>query len=94
VARAVGPVLPSASGGGAAWQIIGILPAHPIITGPVAAAATGRFWPQIYQAIDQLESAGVLEAVSESRRNRSCVAAGLLELLEGLESAEPPPHSK
>ena len=65
----------------AAWRIIEILPVHPIITAPVAAAATARSKPQVYQALGQLETAGVLEPVSAWRRNRSWQAAGLPDLL-------------
>lgn len=58
------------------------------MTAPVAAAATGRSRPQVYQAIGQLETAGVLIPVSASRRNRSWEADGLLDLLERLEAGQ------
>jgi Fic family protein len=74
----------------AAWKVIDILPAHPMITAPVAAAATGRSKPQIYEALRQLEAAGVLMPLSESQRNRSWEAVGLLDLLAGLESGQRP----
>ena len=74
----------------AAWAVIGVLPAHPVITAPVAAAATGRAKAAIHQAVKQLEGCGVLELLSESKRNRSWEAVGLLELLEGLESGMAP----
>lgn len=74
----------------AAWAVIGILPAHPLITAPVAAAAIGRSKPPIYQAIRELESAGVLLPLSESRRNQSWEAVGLLDLLAGLEAGQLP----
>ncbi|HET9985753.1 MAG TPA: Fic family protein [Longimicrobiales bacterium] len=74
----------------AAWAIIDVLPAHPTITAPVASAATGRSKPQTYQALETLERAGVLVPLSENRRNRSWEAAGLLDLLAGLESGERP----
>lgn len=70
----------------AAWAVIDVLPAHPVITAPVAAAATGRAKAAIHQAVRQLGECGVLRAVSRSKRNRSWEATGLLELLEGLES--------
>jgi len=69
----------------AAWAVIDVLPAHPVITAPVAAAVTGRAKAAIHQAIKQLTECGVLEPLSESKRNRSWEAVGLLELLEGLE---------
>lgn len=74
----------------AAWAVIDVLPAHPIITAPVAAAATGRAKPRIYQALASLEDAGVLIPLTKKRRNRSWEADGLLSLLEGLEAGEPP----
>jgi Fic family protein len=74
----------------AAWAIIETLPAYPIITGPVAAAATGRSKPQIYQGLSQLEEAGVLEPLSTGRRNRSWEAIGLLDLLARLETGRRP----
>ena len=74
----------------AAWAVIEILPAHPVITAPVAAAATGRAKSAIHQALAELEEAGVMEAVSASRRNRSWEAAGLMELLAALERGDLP----
>jgi Fic family protein len=75
--------------GAAAWAIIDVLPGHPIITAPVAAVATDRSKPQIYQGLAQLESAGVLVPLSSGKRNQSWEAVGLLELLSGLEAGEP-----
>jgi len=74
----------------AAWAVIGVLPAYPVITAPVAAAATGRAKAAIHQAIRQLSDSGVLIPISDSKRNRSWEAVGLLDLLEGLEAAKPP----
>ncbi len=74
----------------AAWAVIEVLPAHPVITAPVAAAVTGRSKAAIHQAIRQLTECGVLEPLSESKRNRSWEAVGLLDLLEGMESGRPP----
>jgi Fic family protein len=74
----------------AAWAIIDVLPAHPVITAPVATAATQRAKSAIHHAIAALEEAGVLEPLSQSRRNRSWEAAGLLDLLESLERGELP----
>jgi len=70
----------------AAWVVIDVLPAHPIVTVPVAVGATGRTKPAIAKAIEQLVKAGVLISLSESKRNRSWEAAGLLDLLADLES--------
>jgi Fic family protein len=74
----------------AAWKVIDVLPTHPLITAPVAAAATRRSKPQIYEALGQLQSAGVLVPLSERQRNRSWEAVGLLDLLAGLESGQLP----
>lgn len=79
--------------GAAAWAVIEILPAHPMITAPVAAAATGRSRAPIYQALRELEAAGVLVPLSASRRNQSWEAAGLFGLLAGLEAGQLPPTS-
>lgn len=72
--------------GATAWAVIDVLPAHPIITGPVATAATARSKGAVYEALAQLQDAGVLIPLSQSSRNQSWEAAGLLELLEGLEA--------
>ena len=74
----------------AAWALIDVLPAYPVITDPVAAAVSGRSKPQVYEAIAQLQDAGVLLPLSATRRNRSWEAAGLLDLLERLEAGELP----
>jgi Fic family protein len=72
----------------AAWTIIDVLPAHPIVTVPVAVAATGRTRPAVTNGIDELEAAGILIRLSASRRNRAWDAEGLLDLVVGLESGE------
>jgi len=78
----------------AAWALIDVLPAHPLITAPVAAVATDRSKPPTYQAIRELEAAGVLQPLSASRRNQTWEAVGLLDILAGLEAGRflnPPP---
>jgi Fic family protein len=74
----------------AAWAIIDVLPSHPVITAPVATAVTGRAKSAIHQAIEHLSDCGVLEPVSQSKRNRSWEVQGLLDLLEGLDAGEMP----
>jgi hypothetical protein len=74
----------------AAWAVIDVLPAHPMITAPVATAATGRATSQVYQALDQLEAAGVLEPLSAARRNQTWEAVSLLDLIAGLEAGDLP----
>ena len=70
----------------AVWATIDVLPAHPIVTVPVAVAATKRTKPAVANAITELEAAGVLEKLGESKRNRAWEAVGLLDLVVGLES--------
>jgi Fic family protein len=71
-----------------AWALIDILPGYPVINAPVAAAVTARAKPRIYEALEQLEKAGVVAPLSASKRNRSWEAVGLLDLLEALEAGE------
>jgi len=70
----------------AAWSLIAALPAHPIVTVPVAVAATQRTKPAVANAIDQMEAAGILVRFTESARNRAWEAEGLLDLIVGLEA--------
>lgn len=74
----------------AAWAVIDVLPAHPVISASVAAAATGRAPSAIHQAIGSLEAAGILLPLSQSKRNRSWEPVGLLDLLTDLEAGELP----
>lgn len=76
-----------------AWAIIDLLPAHPMISAPVAAAVTERAKSRVYEAIEQLVRAGVLLPLSEGRRNRWWEAVGLLELIAQLEAGQLPPGS-
>ncbi len=71
----------------AAWAIIDVLPAHPVVTVQIAMAATNRTRPAIVNAVQQLTEAGVLAPLSESEKNRAWEAADLLELIAGLEEA-------
>ncbi len=64
-----------------------VLPAHPIISASVATASTGRSSPRVYEAIEQLTSAGVLIPLSSGKRNRWWEAEGMIELIEGVESS-------
>jgi Fic family protein len=70
----------------AAWAVIDVLPAHPVITVPVGVAATARTKPAITNAVDELVGAGILVPLGESRRNRAWEAEGLLDLVTGLEA--------
>ena len=73
----------------AAWTVIAVLPAHPVITVPVTVAATGRTKPAATNAVGQLVTAGVLIPLGDSKRNRAWEAVGLLDLIEALEAGEP-----
>ena len=70
----------------AAWAIIDVLPAHPVLTVPVAVAATKRTKPAVTNGVDELERVGVLDRLGESTRNRAWEADGLLDLIVSLES--------
>jgi len=72
-----------------AWPIIDLLPAHPIISGPVVGAALSRTKMAVNRAIAQLVAAGVLTPLSESKRNRQWEAVGLLDLSAELETLGP-----
>jgi Fic family protein len=74
----------------AAWAVIEVLPAHPVLTAAVARAATGRAKAAVHAALDQLAAAGVLLPLSGGRRNRSWEAGGLLDLIADLEAGERP----
>ncbi|MEO8575837.1 MAG: Fic family protein [Gemmatimonadales bacterium] len=73
-----------------AWKLIEALPAHPMITAPVAAAAIDVSRPVVYNAIQHLQTAGVLIPLSEGARNQSWEAAGLFDLLARLEAGDLP----
>ena len=77
-----------------AWAIIDLLPAHPMISAPVAAAVTERAKSRVYEGIEQLVGAGVLLPVSEGRRNRWWEAEGLLGLIARLEAGALPPDAR
>ena len=76
--------------GAAAWALIDILVAHPIISAPVATAVTGRAKAAIYQAIEQLQVAGVLLPLTRGARNQAWEVEGMLALIERLESGQLP----
>ncbi len=77
----------------AAWAIIDVLPAHPIITAAIAGAVTGRAKAAVHNALEQLAEVGVLEPASGGKRNRSWEATGLLDLISRLEAGELPSGS-
>jgi len=69
----------------AAWAIIDVLPAHPVITVKIAMAATSRTRPAIVNAVQQLTGAGILVPLSDSGKNKAWEAADLLDAIVGLE---------
>ncbi len=69
-----------------AWAIIDTLPGYPIITVPVAVAATKRTRPAVANAVAELEEAGILRRLSESPRNRAWEAEDLSDLIARLEA--------
>jgi Fic family protein len=75
----------------AAWSLIDLLPAHPVITVPVGVAATKRSKPAVNGAMQELVNANVLRPLSESQRNRAWEAIELLDLIVDLEEGVSPP---
>lgn len=69
-----------------AWALIDVMPAHPMISVPVAVAATGRTKAVVNEALLQLETAGVVTRASQGQRNRTWEATSLLDLLADLEA--------
>jgi hypothetical protein len=74
----------------AAWAIIDMLPARPVVTSAIAGAATGRAKASIDDALEQLADAGVLVPIAGGGRNRSWEVAGLLDRIADLEAGELP----
>ncbi|HSJ31153.1 MAG TPA: Fic family protein [Longimicrobiales bacterium] len=72
----------------AAWAIIDVLPMHPLITAPIAAAAVQRSKPQVYAAIEQLLVAGILTPAGRAGRAQVYEAAGMLDLITASETGE------
>lgn len=69
----------------AAWKLIDVLPAHPVISVPVAVAATGRAKAAVQQAVGRLVEVEVLIPLSSGARNRQYEANGLLDLAADFE---------
>lgn len=73
----------------AVWALIDALPAHPVINLQVATAATGLTKATVNLALKRLAESGVLEPLTQGRRNRLWEATGLLDVLVALEAGEP-----
>ena len=69
----------------AAWQLIGALPAAPVLTATTAAGLIGRSFQTASQAIERLVDAGVLRQVNVGRRNRAFEAPELIDAFTALE---------
>ena len=72
----------------AAWAIIDALAAYPALTVADAVEATGRSQPAVNLGVAQLERAGVLTPLGQSRRYRAWEPTGLLDLIGNLEAGE------
>ncbi len=72
----------------AAWSIIDELPGFPAITVGDAVQATGRSQPAVNAAFAQLERAGVLMPLGQSRRHRAWEPYGLLDVIIAFEAGE------
>ncbi|MGD0193269.1 MAG: Fic family protein [Candidatus Dormibacteria bacterium] len=70
----------------AAWDLIKVLAAHPVVTVPVAVAATNRTRPAVANGLEELEAAGVLLRLKDSPGRRAWEATGVLDLIEELDS--------
>lgn len=81
---------PNPRKGATAWALIDELPGMPMVTTPVATARSGRAKSSVHEAVEQLTAAGVLVPVRNTQRNQVWEAAGLLELIEGLEDGKLP----
>lgn len=78
----------------AAWNLIEILPAHPVVTLRVGIDATGKSKPAVNGALADLAAADVLRPLSASQRNRAWEASELLDLIVDLEEGVAPTGHK
>ena len=69
----------------AAHQLIGALPAAPVLTATTAAGLIGRSFQTASQAVERLVDAGVLRQVNVGRRNRAFEAPELIDAFTALE---------
>ncbi|SFR98587.1 Fic family protein [Halomicrobium zhouii] len=56
---------------------------QPYLTGPRAVEATGRSKPAVYDAIEKLESAGIVEETTGKQRNKVYEAPEILAVVQG-----------
>lgn len=69
----------------AVWSLIEVLPAQPVIDARTAEALTGRTFPAANNAIEALETAGILVRHDNRKKGRSWEAPDLLDLLKRFE---------
>ena len=62
-------------------DVVDYLFEQPYLTGPRAVEATGRSKPSVYDAIDSLEAAGIVEEVTGKQRNKVYEAPEILAVL-------------
>ncbi|QLG63432.1 Fic family protein [Halorarum salinum] len=62
-------------------ELVDYLFEQPYLTGPRAVEATGRSKPSVYDAIDSLESAGIVAETTGKQRNRVYEAPEILSVL-------------
>jgi Fic family protein len=72
----------------AAWAIIDLLPAYPIVTAAAAMTAIGRDRSTVLRAFEELSSADVLHPTTEGKRNQLFEASELLLLIEQMEAGQ------
>src|SRR2546426_5275048 len=65
----------------AAWAMIDVLPAYPVVTVPVAVAATKRTKAAGTNAVGELEKAGIVRRLRASLRNRAGEAACVPDMI-------------
>jgi hypothetical protein len=63
-----------------------MLPAFPALTGPVIVAKSARSRARVYEALQILESAGILVPLTGGKRNQAWEPAGLTDLIAQLEA--------
>lgn len=72
----------------AAWTVINLLPAHPVVTVPVVAVAAERTRPAVANGMVELQRAGLLIPLTASHRDRVWEVGSLLDLVVRLESGD------
>jgi Fic family protein len=71
----------------AARQLVGVLPAQPVIDVPVAQALTGKSHVAVGSALQQLEAAGIIKRLNERKWGRVWECDELLTLVERVEKS-------